>query len=276
VLANVLRLIQIARTFEEGGGLSFRGFVDHLDALSDASDKSEQPMIEDGVEGVRLMTVHKAKGLEFPVVILCDITCPLSTGASRHVDPDRKMWAMRLAGGSPWELLDHEDSEAERDRAESLRLLYVAATRARDVLVVPAVADEPQRKGWVGPLLPGLYPPEDSRFLSVIAAGCPRFPGSDTVIDRPPRAPVATPIRPGLHKPERGRHEVVWWDPSLFENPHHRAADHTGGPDHGDLKPCRQRVHPPQTFIAILADAPTRRPAPRDRGHGESRSTTPA
>jgi hypothetical protein len=39
------------------------------------------------------------------------------------------------------------------------------------------------------------------------------------VIDRPPRAPVATPIRPGLHKPERGHHGVVWWDPSLFENP---------------------------------------------------------
>jgi ATP-dependent exoDNAse (exonuclease V) beta subunit len=219
VLANVLRLVQIARTFEESGGLSFRGFVDHLDALSEASDRSEQPMIEDGVEGVRLMTVHKAKGLEFPVVILCDITCPLSTGASRHVDPDRKMCAMRLAGGSPWELLDHEDSEAERDRAESLRLLYVAATRARDLLVVPAVGDEPQKNGWVGPLLTSLYPPEESRFLSVVAPGCPRFAGKDTVIDRPPRAPVATPIRPGLHKPERGRHDVVWWDPSLFENP---------------------------------------------------------
>jgi ATP-dependent exoDNAse (exonuclease V) beta subunit len=219
VLANVLRLVQIARTFEESGGLSFRGFVDHLDALSEASDRSDQPMIEDGVEGVRLMTVHKAKGLEFPVVILCDITCHLSTGASRHVDPDRKMCAMRLAGGSPWELLDHEDSEAERDRAESLRLLYVAATRARDVLVVPAVADEPQKNGWVGPLLQSLYPPEESRFLSVVAPGCPRFPGNDTVIDRPPGVPVPTPLRPGLHKPERGRHEVVWWDPSLFENP---------------------------------------------------------
>ena len=109
MLANVLGLVQIARTFEEGGGLSFRGFVDHLDTLSEASDRSEQPMIEDGVEGVRLMTVHKAKGLEFPVVILCDITAPFSSGASRHVDPERKIVAMRLAGGSPWELLEHEE-----------------------------------------------------------------------------------------------------------------------------------------------------------------------
>ena len=219
VLANILRLIQIARTFEESGGLSFRGFVDHLDSLSEESDRSEQPMIEDGVEGVRLMTVHKAKGLEFPVVILCEITSPFSSGASRHVDPDRKLVAMRLAGGSPWELLEHEDSESERDRAESLRLLYVAATRARDVLVVPVVADEPQKSGWVGPLLPSLYPREKAHRFAMVAPGCPRFPGDDTVLERPPSAAVASAIRPGLHKPERGRHEVVWWDPSLFENP---------------------------------------------------------
>jgi hypothetical protein len=165
------------------------------------------------------MTVHKAKGLEFPVVILCDVTAPFSSGASRHVDPDRKIVAMRLAGGSPWELLDHEESEAERDRAESLRLLYVAATRARDVLVVPAVADEPQKGGWVGPLLPGLYPASERRYLSVVASGCPPFPSTDTVLERPPYATVETPIRPGLHRPERGAHEVVWWDPSLFEHP---------------------------------------------------------
>ncbi len=219
VLANVLRLVQIARTFEESGGLSFRGFVDHLDSLSEESDRSEQPMIEDGVEGVRLMTVHKAKGLEFPVVILCEITSPFSSGASRHVDPDRKLFAMRLAGGSPWELIEHEDTEAQRDRAESLRLLYVAATRARDVLVVPAVADEPQENGWVGPLLPSLYPQEKTYRFPVVAPGCPRFPGDDTVLERPSRAAVSSSIRPGLHKPERGRHEVVWWDPSLFENP---------------------------------------------------------
>jgi ATP-dependent exoDNAse (exonuclease V) beta subunit len=219
VLANILRLLQLARSFEESGGLSFRGFVDYLDSLAEASDRSDQPMIEEGVEGVRLMTVHKAKGLEFPIVIPCDITCPLSTGASRHVDSDRKVFAMRLAGGSPWELLDHEESEAERDRAEDLRLLYVAATRARDVLVVPAVADEPQRSGWVGPLLSGLYPEESARHIAAVAVGCPRFPFGDTVLERPPRAPVAAPLRPGLHRPERGGHEVVWWDPSLFESP---------------------------------------------------------
>jgi ATP-dependent helicase/nuclease subunit A len=217
VLANVLRVVQLARTFEEKGGLSFRGFVDRLTRLADVKDRVEQPVIEDGVEGVRLMTVHKAKGLEFPVVVLCDVTCPFSKGASRHVDPDRKIFAVKLAGGSPWELLDHEESEAARDRAESLRLLYVAATRARDVLVIPVVADEPHQRGWVGPLLPSLYPPERAHRLPMVPVGCPRFHGEDTVIERPARAPRQSGIRPGLHKSEHGGHGVVWWDPELFE-----------------------------------------------------------
>jgi ATP-dependent exoDNAse (exonuclease V) beta subunit len=218
VLANVLKLLQIARSFEEGGGLSFRGFVEHLDAIAEASDRTEQPLIEEGVEGVRLMTVHKAKGLEFPVVVLCDITCPFASGASRHVDPDRGLFATKLAGGVPWEVIDNERVEEARDRAESLRLLYVAATRARDVLVVSAVADQPQNDGWVGPLLPGIYPEEERAHLSLVPEGCPRFRGTDTVIERPPGAVVNAPIRPGLHKPTRGSHSVVWWDPLLFEN----------------------------------------------------------
>ncbi|HXV65239.1 MAG TPA: UvrD-helicase domain-containing protein [Vicinamibacteria bacterium] len=219
VLANVLGLVQIARGFEESGGLSFRGFVDYLDELAESPNRHEQPIAEDGVEGVRLMTVHKAKGLEFSVVILCDITCSFSMGATRHVDPDRSLFAIRLAGSSPWELLDHEPQESERDAAESLRLLYVAATRARDVLAVPVVADEPQAKGWVGPLLSAFYPPHKQYRFPIVAPKCPRFQGEDTVIDRPSRAPIlpGQGIRPGLHRAEQGRHEVVWWDPSLFE-----------------------------------------------------------
>ena len=219
VLANVLRLLQLARNFEESGGLSFRGFVQQLDTLAKAVDQQEQPVIEDGVEGVRLMTIHKAKGLEFPVVILCDITCSRSYGAKRYVDPDRKLFAIRLAGRSPWELLDNEDSEAEREDAESLRLLYVAATRARDLLVVPTVADEAHHRGWVGPLLKALHPNPQEYRRPMVPSGCPDFPGDECVLNRPvpPKKFSGPGIRPGLHKPMLGRHEVVWWDPSLFE-----------------------------------------------------------
>jgi len=214
----VLRLLQLARNFESTGGLSFRGFVEHLEELAEQGEVTEQPLIEEGVQGVRLMTVHRAKGLEFPVVILCDITCRLGESASRHIDPDRSLFAVRLAGGAPWELLDHEAVEGRREAAESQRILYVAATRARDLLVVPAVADEPRARSWVAALTPVLYPVGKTYRLPVVAPGCPRF-GEEAVLDRPMNAPVppGEGIKPGLHKPRKGGHRVVWWDPALLE-----------------------------------------------------------
>ena len=86
------------------GGLSFRGFVDTLHDASARADSPEAPILEEGSDGVRLMTVHKAKGLEFPVVVLADIACKLSLeDASRYLDPaeetvrraDRRLVAAR-------------------------------------------------------------------------------------------------------------------------------------------------------------------------------------
>ena len=144
---------------EAGGGISFRGFIDELQEAA-ASEAAEAPILEEGSDGVRLMTVHKAKGLEFPVVILADLTCRMSRGdASRYLDrvaravrdPHQRMGAARAA--------DHEAAEVARDEAEGVRLAYVAATRARDLLVVPALGDAPWDGGWLSPLNDALYPP---------------------------------------------------------------------------------------------------------------------
>ena len=60
------------------------------------------------------MTVHKAKGLEFPVVILADITARLTPYAvNRHIDPRRQICALRIGGWSPKDLNDCRDSELE-------------------------------------------------------------------------------------------------------------------------------------------------------------------
>ena len=56
-----------------------------------------------------------------------------------------------------------------------MRVAYVAATRARDLLVVPAVGDEPWDGGWVGPLNAAIYPAEDARRAQRGAPGCPAF-----------------------------------------------------------------------------------------------------
>jgi hypothetical protein len=159
------------------------------------------------------MTVHRAKGLEFPVVILADPTCKLHRKtAGRFLDPDRRLCALRLAGWPPLDLLDHEDIEVDRDRQEGVRLAYVAATRARDLLVVPAVGDGPYQNGWLGPLDEAIYPPVAVRREPATAFGCPAF-GRDSVVDRPDGEPARSDtVAPGLYtfNPEvAGRAKVL-------------------------------------------------------------------
>ena len=89
-LANVLHVAELARQYQASGGISFRGFIDELRKAA-ASESAEAPILEESSDGVRLMTVHKAKGLEFPIVILADLTCRISRGeASRYLDASRR------------------------------------------------------------------------------------------------------------------------------------------------------------------------------------------
>ena len=224
VLANVLHISDLARRYELEGGLSFRGFVDTLHDASARADSPEAPILEEGSEGVRLMTVHKAKGLEFPVVVLADIACKLSLEeASRYLDPQNKLCAVRIGGWSPLDLQEHNLEEARRDEAEGVRLAYVAATRARDILVVPAVGDGPYDKGWVRPLNRALYPRRGQWDSPEPARGVPLFKGKQTIMAdaRADGQPIDDTVRPGTYElidPGSGEpYSVVWWDPLLLQ-----------------------------------------------------------
>ena len=216
VLANVLHVAELARQYERNDGLSFRGFVEALREAAERGDSTEAPIVEDGSDGVRLMTVHKAKGLEFPVVVLADITAKLAQlEASRSIDTASGRCALRIGGWSPKDLLDRQAEEHGRDVAEGVRLAYVAATRARDLLVVPGVGDEPYDGGWVSPLNPAIYPLPALRRTPAAAPACPAFK-RDSVLERPDvgTAPASS-VSPGLHRigDGDGAHEIVWWDP---------------------------------------------------------------
>ncbi|MEP7354286.1 MAG: UvrD-helicase domain-containing protein, partial [Acidobacteriota bacterium] len=216
ILANVARVADLARSFEMTGGVSFRGFVEELSALADKGEASEAPVLEEDSDGVRLMTVHGAKGLEFPVVILADLTANLcARDPDQYVDGANRLHATRLLRCAPWELLEHEADESMRERAEGVRVAYVAATRARDLLVIPAIGDEPfPVDGWLSPLDKALYPSRDAFRRSEPVEGCPEF-GHSSVMNRPPEygAGPEPSVKPGLIHPQYGLHEVVWWDP---------------------------------------------------------------
>jgi ATP-dependent exoDNAse (exonuclease V) beta subunit len=102
-----------------------------------------------------------------------------------------------------------------REKAEGIRVAYVAATRARDLLVVPAIGDE-ELDGWLSPLNKAIYPARDSYRNAARATGCPAF-GEASVIERPYFTREEPSVKPGLHSPREGPHSVVWWDPRTLK-----------------------------------------------------------
>jgi ATP-dependent exoDNAse (exonuclease V) beta subunit len=223
-LANVLHVAELARQYEASGGISFRGFVDELRIAADTAQAAEAPILEEGSDGVRIMTVHKAKGLEFPIVILADSTCKLTPAeAGRWLDKANGLCALKLGGWAPIDLVLHGEEERARDQAEAQRLTYVAATRARDVLVVPVIGDGPYDGGWLDPLMPAVYPAEALRREPARAKGCPDFPSKDSVMNRPEGDPARPhTVAPGAYRFQvpgtwnQGEYSVVWWDPHVL------------------------------------------------------------
>ena len=152
-MANVRKLMRLAREYEANEGRDLAGFL-ALAAESTERDAREgmAAVQAEGHDGVRVMTVHAAKGLQFPVVAVPDLGRRLNAG-SPPIDvaigpPDAegpgRRFGMRLAFPSAgslglWELADLGTAESEADAEEGCRLVYVAASRAEDRLILSGV-----------------------------------------------------------------------------------------------------------------------------------------
>ncbi len=210
-LANVLHVAELAREYEAGGGLSFRGFVDEL---RDAAEDAQAAGSADPRGGQRRRPADdRAQGEGARVPDRHPGRPDLQAVARRSGALARSrtaVCALKIGGWSPIDLLLHDPEEAARDQAEAARLTYVAATRARDVLVVPVVGDGPYDGGWLDPLMPAIYPPDASRRAPHRAPGCPAFKSKDSVLDRPDGDPARpTTVAPGRHSSHSGPGDVL-------------------------------------------------------------------
>jgi len=147
--ANVRKLMRLADEFEAREGRDLRGLLDFLSARADADSDAEAASAIEGHDGVRIMTVHGAKGLEFGVVAVPGLSRRLLAGSrppqlalGREDEQPRVGLQLRRLGAASINLYSHEQlcaEEQQRDAAEELRLFHVAATRARERLILSGV-----------------------------------------------------------------------------------------------------------------------------------------
>ena len=140
---NLIAFSRHAEKFESGGYRGLFAFVTHLRRLLDAGEAPETHAAA-AVSGVRLMSIHKSKGLEFPIVILADLDHTFSRQdfdtavlvhptlglGPRRVDLKRKIRYPTLARTAIEERLRRENL------AEEQRILYVAMTRPKEKLIL--------------------------------------------------------------------------------------------------------------------------------------------
>lgn len=147
-LANLLKLLDLAADFEMSWGNDLVEFTDFLEHQKQIEAREvEAPTEEEDVEAVRIMTMHGAKGLEFPLVVLPKLQAP-GKSDSRVLMIDRggdDLIGLRYitnsgADGKAFEYDQLMDDAHERDRQELKRLGYVAMTRAEKHLILTGVA----------------------------------------------------------------------------------------------------------------------------------------
>src|SRR5687767_10224482 len=192
-VANLFKAVDLARRMEGAGVRGLAELVRWLgDLLDEEIEEEDSPYLESADEVLRIVSIHRAKGLEFPIVLLGGMAGGDAAefglralrqrggGVALHLGRGRNNSLGTRGHQAAWE------DERARQTAEDKRLLYVATTRARDLLVLPA-------------LRPGVKPPQpmSSLFTLLTEAGAARP-------ESLPQAPAARLEVPDLGEPPAG------------------------------------------------------------------------
>ncbi len=135
-LANTRKLLELAVDAREMGPTEFAKKVRLTQRAKDK--EGDAPAVDDDNDAVKIMTIHSAKGLEFPVVIAPDLFTNSRPAKGVLVDQDTGLVYTNLVEGGSKVYADFKTRFEERDHAEDRRILYVALTRAKERLMVCA------------------------------------------------------------------------------------------------------------------------------------------
>ncbi len=168
-VANLRKLASAAASLTRDGKLSLGEVLDALEKEDAGIAEGDSPLADEAGDVVRVLTIHKAKGLESKIVIVADLAREKSAGRGAQdetarlarLPSGRQVLALRGKGiRGPVDVWLDRDEEFH-DRAQELRTLYVALTRARETLVL--FAARPSRDGkapWIDALAAWGYSPD--------------------------------------------------------------------------------------------------------------------
>ena len=167
LVANLWKVLEVARAYEASGPATLRAVVRFLEEEGRVGrEEGDSPVGGEAGAQLEILTVHKAKGLEYPIVIIADLLAnrrPETDCIVDHAEGEGWLKVDRFKPGS-WE--EKRPWDIEQRDAEERRLLYVALTRARDHLVIPCLPGE-LLKGWLNDAIAGFMstpsPPAEER-----------------------------------------------------------------------------------------------------------------
>ena len=140
-LAYLHQVAALARQYEAQNGSNLAEFLTDLQTrLADNPDLFSLPPADESADAVSILTVHKSKGLEFPVVLLADLPRK-DTAGSGHAPQHLFSWQYNMYGLRAGKICDVnlaflEEEQKKHSRCEEVRILYVALTRAKEKLIL--------------------------------------------------------------------------------------------------------------------------------------------
>ena len=183
-MANLRAMADRAQSFEQESAGGIGGFVSYMELLSgkDSVGTGQASVITEADDVVRIMTIHKSKGLEFPFVLVAGM------GDSAAAKADRSSMALHRDLGCSFRLRDPENGVSadtlsaelinrkirQEALAEEIRVLYVAMTRARDILIMSAVVSDAEKLMRSGVSRQDLY----KKYVNMVLGA---FPAADIV-----------------------------------------------------------------------------------------------